>query len=99
MLKTIVSSLIVALVTGLTGLAYVRPDAYRAVSHYVALIFGAGMLLFWFWSWGAEFQTNYRSPNVSNPMLAAVKAAGLYLALLVYLAFLYNLPSILSQAK
>ena len=99
MLKPIAQSLIVALITGLSALSYAAPHAYRSIVLYVVMVATLAMLLFWFWSWGAESKTDFKLPGASNPMLPAVKAFGLYFALVSYLGFLYLLPSILEATN
>jgi len=96
-LRTIASGLAVALITGLTALAYANPKGYRALSPWIALIATALMLLFWTWSWGAESHTSYDKPGTNSPMMNGVIAFFVWMTLLAFLGLLYVLPRVLES--
>ena len=99
MLRTIITSLTVALITGLAALAYANPHAYRVLALCVALLTTVGVMLFFVWSLGAESRTDFSAPNAKNPMVNAVYALGLWLSLIALLAFLYFLQSMLAATR
>lgn len=94
-LKKIVISLSVALIVGLTGLAYADPKTYRALGPLVALAMSVGVVVFWIWSLGAESRERYDGPNPRSPMMNAVIAFSVWFAVMAYLVVLYLLPNIL----
>lgn len=96
MAKTIISSLSVALVTGLVFLAYTNPSAYGKIGLWVALIVTSINFLFFVWSLGAA--SIPRKPK-NNPMSTAVKSMGLWFIFMTFLAALYFLPIILEGVK
>jgi hypothetical protein len=97
MIKTMISSLAVALVTGLTYLAFTDHPVYKIISLWVALVSTTITFLFFVWSLGAA--SIPRKLKHTDPMAPSVYSLGIWLLFMMFLAALYFLPAILGGAK
>jgi len=80
------------MIAGLSSLAFFNATAYRAIAVWVGLIATLPTFAMFFWSWGAESQTDFSLPSAKNPMMRAVIVLGYWAGLMVYMAVLYFIP-------
>lgn len=94
MLEKITAGLFVAMIAGLTSLAFLNAATYRSIAVWIALLASQLTFAMFFWSLGAESRTNFSLPGTKNSMMRAVIVLGCWFALMLYIAFLYFIPSL-----
>ena len=94
-LTKVLTSLIVALITGLTFLAFSKPETYKIIALWIALIATICMLGFFLFSLGKESSRNPTSESKNTPMSIAINMLGIWFIFLVFLAILYFLTPVI----
>ena len=89
-IQKVASGLIIALITGLTILAFTKPQTYVIIALWVSFIATVIMFILFIWSWG-KASSNYTDFSKGSPTDNAVKILGIFFVFLIYMALLYFL--------
>ena len=92
MLEKIAAGLFVAMIAGLSSLAFLNAATYRVIAVWVCFLATQMTFGMFCWSVGAESRTDFSLPDAKNPMMRAVIVLGCWFALMSYMAFLYFIP-------
>ena len=89
-LQKVASGLSIALITGLTILAFNKPQTYVIIALWISFIATVSMFIFFIWSWG-KASSNYTNFSKGSPTYIAVKILGIFSLFLIFLVLLYFL--------